>query len=131
QLRADPYVSRYAELDQYRACGADRGLRAVLLLAPDVEMRALARALRRDLAHEAAARKLVALPDDVDQVDVHLAAGDPARAEAVGHHLREKADGHHALDDDVREPPLERHFFVVVVVLVRPAELPAHLERYL
>src|SRR5207248_10212750 len=116
-------VSRYGDLDQYRACAADRGLRAVLLLAPDVEMRALARAFRRDLAHEAAARKLVALPDDVDQVDVHLAADDPAGAEAVGHHLREKADRHHALDDDVREAPLQRHFFVVVIVAVRAAEL--------
>ena len=53
----------------------------------------------------AAAGQHVALPDDVHEVDVHLAAGEPARAEALRHHLREEARRHHPLHDDVREAP--------------------------
>src|SRR5256885_15465168 len=84
-----------------RAGAADQSDRAVRLLAPDVEQRALARALGHRLADATLDGEDVRHPDDVDQTDVELAAVLPARAEVRGERVGQEADRHHSLHDDV------------------------------
>src|SRR5262245_26577258 len=71
----------------------------------------------------------VLTPDDVDEVHRHLSPAVPALAELAAEKARQKAERHHALDDEAWEAQGPRHISVRVVILAGAGERLAHLER--